>query len=620
MASTSPGPAATAESLAVLDAGLNACTLYGRPDLAEALVAARERISRPGTRVLVVGEFKQGKSSVVNALLNVRVCPVDDDIATSAPTVVRHAEQVEVTVVIEPEEEGAAPTTEVIALQDLASFVTEAGNPANARRVREVEVGLPRSLLASGLSLVDTPGVGGLGSSHNVMTLAALSSADAVLLVSDASQELTEPEVAFLRRAAQLCPNLAVLLTKTDLYPSWRAVLALDEEHLERQGFGGTRVLPVSSQLRLHALQHDERDLNAESGFAALTALLRSDVIDDAERRSVAAAASAASQVAGHLVAQLEVERRLLADPSESARLERELTAARDRVDRLRSESARWQITLNDAVADLSSDVDHDLRGRTRALLQEAEARIDDGDPADWWDEFTTWLQARAAEQVSDNYLLLARRSEEVVATVAGLFAAAEEEIDIGVEVMAPTELLDQVQSPEGAVAVAGSGMRTRATTVLGRSHTAIRGSYGAYSMFTVISGMVGLAALTPAVAGLTVLLGRKSVRDEKQRELGQRRQQAKAAARKYVDEISFEVGKSSRDALRRVQRQLRDDFAERAECLQRTVGSQLEAAERAAGVSGDGRRARLAQVEAELERVQRFQARAAALAGGDRG
>ena len=43
-------------------------------------------------RVLVVGEFKQGKSQLVNALVNAPVCPVDDDIATAVPTVVRHAE------------------------------------------------------------------------------------------------------------------------------------------------------------------------------------------------------------------------------------------------------------------------------------------------------------------------------------------------------------------------------------------------------------------------------------------------------------------------------------------------------------------------------------------------
>ena len=64
-----------------------------RPDLAERVSAAAARLRRPSTVVCVVGEFKQGKSSLVNALLGQNVCPVDDDLATSAITLVRWAEE-----------------------------------------------------------------------------------------------------------------------------------------------------------------------------------------------------------------------------------------------------------------------------------------------------------------------------------------------------------------------------------------------------------------------------------------------------------------------------------------------------------------------------------------------
>ena len=64
-----------------------------------------------------------------------------------------------------------------------------------------VEIGVPRPLLADGLVLVDTPGVGGLGSVHGAITSAALPMADGVLFVSDASQEFSEPEMTFLKQA-----------------------------------------------------------------------------------------------------------------------------------------------------------------------------------------------------------------------------------------------------------------------------------------------------------------------------------------------------------------------------------------------------------------------------------
>jgi ribosome biogenesis GTPase A len=63
-----------------------------RDDLADRLDEIRRRAARTDTVVCVVGEFKKGKSALINALLGNAVCPVDDDLATAAVTVVRYGE------------------------------------------------------------------------------------------------------------------------------------------------------------------------------------------------------------------------------------------------------------------------------------------------------------------------------------------------------------------------------------------------------------------------------------------------------------------------------------------------------------------------------------------------
>ncbi len=73
--------------------------------------------------------------------------------------------------------------------------------------------------------LVETPGVGGLGSAHGAATISALPSAAAALLVSDAAQEYTGLELEFLAAAMKLCPNVACVVTKADLYPHWRQIM-----------------------------------------------------------------------------------------------------------------------------------------------------------------------------------------------------------------------------------------------------------------------------------------------------------------------------------------------------------------------------------------------------------
>src|SRR3954470_3652670 len=155
-----PREAATA----TLDVCLQAASAYQRHDLSDRLAAARERLVDPLFHVLVVGEFKQGKSSLINALLGVDVCPVDDDIAPAVPTLLRYSKKQTASATVSPPDdapEGTPPTVEQVPFDQVAQYVTEANNPENMRRIEQVEVGLPSAVLSAGLVLVDTPGVGG---------------------------------------------------------------------------------------------------------------------------------------------------------------------------------------------------------------------------------------------------------------------------------------------------------------------------------------------------------------------------------------------------------------------------------------------------------------------------
>ena len=99
-----------------------------------------------------------------------------------------------------------------------------------------VEVTAPSPLLKGGLAFVDTPGVGGHGQPHLSATLGLLPDADAMLMVSDTSQEFTEPEMTFIRQALEICPVAIIVATKTDLYPHWRQIVEANAEHLQRAG------------------------------------------------------------------------------------------------------------------------------------------------------------------------------------------------------------------------------------------------------------------------------------------------------------------------------------------------------------------------------------------------
>ncbi len=122
----------------------------------EMLAALRERLRAARLRVLVVGEAKRGKSTLVNALLGREVLPVGVTPLTALATTVTHGpdEDAEVRFL-----DGRAGRFPLAALDDL---VTERGNPANSRAIAGITVRVDAPILARGVEIVDTPGTGSI--------------------------------------------------------------------------------------------------------------------------------------------------------------------------------------------------------------------------------------------------------------------------------------------------------------------------------------------------------------------------------------------------------------------------------------------------------------------------
>lgn len=587
----------------VVDLGLRACTAYGRPDLADRLTTARRSLADPAIHIVVAGDFKQGKSSLVNSLLGITVCPVDDDIATAIPTYLRYGPEFKAELL----RAGDPPRRDPIDVADIRKYVVEHPGPGatNGDRPAGVIVQVPRKILASGLVIVDTPGVGGLNSAHAAASLAAISMADAVLFVTDASQELTSSEFEFLRRAKEMCDTVVCVLTKSDFYPSWRTIRDLDVQHLK--GLPGVQVVAVSSLLRARAVQANDPALNTESGFAELVRFVTSRVAGGAAKRLAVTAAAEVVAVCDQLIAQFQSERTVLVDPTRGKQVIDDLTAVKAKVEALRSAAARWSLTLNDGIADLNSDVDHDLRARVREVVNAADELVDAHDPADVWHEVEGWLEARVAEELVANYAFLRFKADELSEEVYQHFRDASGEVFDRLTVYNPTELLAHAELDQK--------VDLDKMTLGKQAMTALRGSYMGILMFTMLGSMAGIA-LGPLAVGIGLVMGVGSLRTEKKRQLAARRTQAKNTVRRYCDEVSFRVGKDSRDTLRRIQRELRDHYSSRAEELNRSTSQALAAATDAANRTTGEREKRLRDLDAELGRLRQLRQNAVAVTG----
>ncbi|MCU1635708.1 MAG: Isoniazid-inducible protein iniA [Cryobacterium sp.] len=587
------------ELVKLVERGIELVSASERSDLRRRLEETRRRLVDSSIRVIVVGEFKQGKSKLINALVNAPVCPVDDDIATSVPTVVRYGETASAFILTRSGDslgEGEPILTrQPVELEELAAHVSEKGNPGNQRQLVAAEVFLPRKVLSAGLSIVDSPGVGGLDSAHSLTTLTALPTADAMLLVSDASQEYTEPEIRFLRQAMRICPNVACVLSKTDLYPAWQQVAELDRTHLD-QVAPDIPLFPVSSDLRLHAARTQDSELNAESGFPALVAYLRTEIVGHAEHLQRRSVAQDLHSVTEHLSLSLQSELSALEDPTGTPEIIAELESAKEKADEQRRRSARWQITLNDGIGDLIADMEHDLRDRMRSIQREAEQAIDEGDPGPLWEQMVGWLEQRVGAAVSDTFVWTNERAQWLSEQVAEHFNQDEVPLPV-LRVDDTADVLDPVE----AVPALDPGHISMVQKVL----IGMRGSYGGVLMFGLLTGIVGMSLINPFSVAAGVLIGRKVYKDDKEARLKRRQGEAKALVRRQIDEVIFQVGKQLKDRLRLVQRATRDHFTEIAEEHHRSLADSVRGAQKAAATYTVEREQRIREIKGELKGIE---------------
>lgn len=160
----------------------------------------------------VVGQFKRGKSSLMNAVIGRELLPTGLLPLTSAITTLRYGPQERVILT-----RKSWTLTQEIPIADLAAFVTEQGNPGNQKGILEACVEIPSPFLRRGIHFIDTPGIGSSRQENTATTYAFLPEADAVIFVTSVEAPISEAEERFLRDVRQYAHKLFVVVNKTDL-------------------------------------------------------------------------------------------------------------------------------------------------------------------------------------------------------------------------------------------------------------------------------------------------------------------------------------------------------------------------------------------------------------------
>ena len=234
----------------------------------------RERILSGRFHLAVLGQFKRGKSTLLNALLGQDILPTAVIPLTAVPTWVSagDASRAKVEFAGTAKIEELADADPARLLNFLARFVTESANPKNHLRVAKVQLQYPAPILNDGVVFIDTPGIGSTFRHNTETTLHFLSQCDAALFLVSADPPITETEIEFLRQVRPHVSRLFFVLKKMDYLNAGQANEAMQffrKVIVEQAGVPPeTPIFPVSARDGLRARMTGNRDLWRSSGMA----------------------------------------------------------------------------------------------------------------------------------------------------------------------------------------------------------------------------------------------------------------------------------------------------------------------------------------------------------------
>jgi predicted GTPase len=274
-------------------------------------MALAQRTAEGRFYLACVGQFKRGKSSLLNALLGDRILPAGVLPLTTVPTVVRYGSSRQARV------KFRAGSWTDISPEALPQYVSEELNPENTKGVLGVEVFSPSPLLAQGMCFVDTPGLGSVFAGNTTATQAFIPHIDAAIVVVGADPPIAGEELALVAEIGKQVNNLIVVLNKADRTSREERSIAksFTSRMLEKQlGRPIDRIYEVSAEQQLRN-QESRAGHDWEELVAALEKLVQES------RRELVQAASERGfrRLAAELLTVISEEREALVRPIEES-------------------------------------------------------------------------------------------------------------------------------------------------------------------------------------------------------------------------------------------------------------------------------------------------------------
>lgn len=221
----------------------------------------KNKIRQNVFNLVVLGQFKRGKTSLINALLSAEILPTAVVPLTSIATIIKYGEAVHIAVFFN---DGKMIEIEPAALNQ---YVTEKGNPKNEKNVQEVVITYPSPYLKDGVRLIDTPGVGSVYEHNTDVAYQYLPKSDAALFLLSVDQPVSKAELEFLRDVKEYAHRIFFLQNKADYVSpqDLQESISFSKNIIEESLRTEVKIFPLSAKNALEGKLTGSRELVEKS-------------------------------------------------------------------------------------------------------------------------------------------------------------------------------------------------------------------------------------------------------------------------------------------------------------------------------------------------------------------
>jgi GTP-binding protein EngB required for normal cell division len=369
----------------------------------------RERLRHSRLQLAVLGQFKRGKSTFINALLGAPLLPMAVVPLTAVPIFISWRSSPSVCVRFadgRPAQELSADNPDGIR-EFLFRFVAEEANPKNTLRVDRVEVFYPAPVLADNTVLIDTPGVGSTFRHNTEAALRVLAECDAAVFVVSPDPPITETELDYLRRLDSKVAKILFIMNKADYVRVEERARLVDflRDVLKQNALwsSGSIIFSVSARDGLDGKRRGNRNDIDSSGLRAIEDYLSQYLAADKTETLTRAISKKAEDILAETAATLDLRMKTLEMPLG------ELSSRSQLFEQALSSIEGQRGTVDDLLAGEQRRLLADLRSRADRLYEDVCAElskvIDRELPEAWsprWIEGMQSMLAAALETVFD--------------------------------------------------------------------------------------------------------------------------------------------------------------------------------------------------------------------------